>query len=169
MPLNYSNTDVVSALKSCPNINAALKNLLKKDIQANKELARVVKDLRDICQAPKNEQRLEAFVDRHIKKYPHIFQAVVRYGHFDKIDAITAPAIEQHAEQFNATYQNQEQSITITDRKRFDSIASQVISDFRKQLTGQQLPSDDFMLSVLITTLFDPQVVPEIEALVQAN
>lgn len=165
MSNTYTVEEIVTALKSCPNINAAIKTILKREVGNDQKLARFIKDLRDACLASQPE-RLNGFITKHIESHAPLFLSITRYGHFAVVDKITAPIIEKYADEFNTTYENLENSIKIKDSTKFTKIAREVVGTFPEKLKEHGLPDSKFMREVLVTTLFDANVAPEVQAVV---
>jgi hypothetical protein len=163
MNTKYTTEEIVSAIKSCPNINAAIKNILRKEVGNDARLARFFKDLREVCQSSQSE-RLTNFVNKHMEDHSHLFLSITRYGHFAKVDQITAPIIEKYADEFNSTYEAEGEGIKIKDKEKFKKIAKEVVGSFNDSLKEHGLPDSKFMQEMLITTLFDANVAPEVVA-----
>lgn len=161
MLLSYKPDDVVAAIDCSDNANAAFKSFLKKEVQKGDPLAKVVKAFRSTWMSNNPDRKLQ-FVQKNVDKYEGLFLNFTRYALYLAINDITAEVIEKHAEQFNETYEHTDNDIEIIEPDAFKSIAQEALTMFENGLRKHELPESNFLLSVLILSLFDDAVVPKI-------
>lgn len=159
--LPYSAQDVLDTMHSCENINAAMKSFLKREVRKGDTLEKFTKNFRSILLSNSTDRQVQ-FIEKHLPQYEPAFFALARYALFETVDKITSRVIEKHAEAFNATFDSDGETIDVTNRPEFERIAAEAIAMFRSDLQGADVPDSNFMLLVLITSLFDQAVVPEV-------
>lgn len=166
--LEYSSDEVIAALSTCDNINAAVKSFLKRELKKGDPREKFTKDLRTVFQSNNTERQI-SFVEKHRERFEGVLLGITRYALYQPIDAITATIIEAHADPFNATYEVNDSEIEILNKEEFQQIARAALDGFRAGLAEHSLPVSNFMVNVLILTLFDDAVVPEIMQIAAAQ
>lgn len=160
--LKTSIDEVESAFRSAKNLNAALKTFLKREgTQGGPTIETFAKGFRNAASAGKPEP-IRRFIEANYPKRELHFMAVVRYAHPDVVESIIQKIFEKHAETFNSTYEKTEDSINVTDRKKFDSIITDVFSMIESELKTNEIEATNFMRNAILASIFDTEVLPEV-------
>lgn len=157
-----STEEVVEAFKNARNLNAALKNLLKKEATHNEALGRFAKNFRTAISGPAPTNTTKIFIEKNYKNEDLFFLAAARYAHAEFLEKLIDKIITKHGDAFNATYTQSQNSIEITDKKTFTSIVQDVSNETDAALKEASLPVSTFMKLVFYNSLFEPNVLREV-------
>ena len=158
---NFSSDDIYKAFEVAPNVNAALKNFLKREVQRGDPIERFVKDLRKSF-SNNNPAAIKVFIEKSLPDYNQHFLLLAGYANAEAVNEISESVISAHAEEFNDTYEEGDSSITITDRETFDRIIKDVILVIENGLKEHKLPDSQFMKLVLVNSIFEDKVMKEV-------
>lgn len=159
--LPYTKEDVVAALRGAKNLNAAVKNFLKKETGGDAKLAHFAKELRAGFES-RIEGRAESTAARAMVENEGALYAVLKHAYAEGIVANIERIVEVHADKFSATYEPGAKGITVKDRKNFSSIIHQVIGELDTLLAEQQMPVSNLMKNTVLAYLFEPDVLKEV-------
>lgn len=157
----YTTSDIVGAFEAAPNLNAALKNFLKREIRRGDPTERLAKSFKVAISSKRADARRE-FIEKHADTNARFFLAVGKYAYGSSVDAISEDIISRHAEAFNATYDRSDDGVTVTDRDGFNRIIQMVRAELEEGLQSHGLPNSGFMLSILHHWIFDEDVLQEV-------
>jgi hypothetical protein len=143
------------------NLNAALKNLLKKESSAGQQVVSFAKDFRNAIASGKSAPR-DLFIERYFESKEPFFIGAVRYAFPELFEASVGAVIDKYADTFNATYERTEQGIKITDQKRFEEIVKEVNQLVTKDIKAAELPNNNFIRKALLTAIFEYEVFVEV-------
>lgn len=159
--LKYSADDVVAALKGGKNLNAAIKNVLKREIGNDTKAARFLKELRGACESSQ-EDRARLFIEQHVPAWEGALFMVFRYGFPEVVAKVLTTVSETYADTFNATYQKNGEGIEITDRAVFNRIIAEVKELLPRLLGENGAPVSGFTVKALTFFVFDAEVLREV-------
>ncbi len=163
MVFDYTREEIQHSFKSAPNINAALKNFMKQEIEKGDSAAKFVKALKTALQS-KSPDALPELLDRALPKYETHTFVISRYAHNDCIEPLLAKIIEEYASDFNNCYQTDGASqIEISDKATFEKIARDVEKLTGQHLQESNLPENGFMKNSVFYSLFEPLVLQELK------
>lgn len=154
--------EVVESFKCARNLNAALKNLLKKEASHNEALGRFAKSFRTAVSGVNATSAMKFFVEKNYKNEDLFFLAAARYAHTEFLEKLIDQVITDHGEEFNQTYTLGQNSIEIKDKAKFTSIAQEVSVKADAALKEASLPVCSFMKLAFYHSLFEPQVLREV-------
>jgi hypothetical protein len=143
------------------NLNAALKNLLKRESSGAPAVASFAKDFRTAVSSGKDTQR-DLFIERNFESKRFFFIGAVRYAFPEIVESTVGTIVSKYADDFNATYERVDGGITVTNAKRFQEIVLDVLSIITKDLKAAELPDNAFMQSALLATVFELDVLNEV-------
>jgi hypothetical protein len=159
----FNTEQVFAAFNKAPNINAAIKNYLKRwATNQGPEAARFAKDLREVMtgRAP---EAAKALIDKNLSKRRDTLLAIGACAHAELIDQVTAAIIEQYADDFNATYSAAGESITVNKERDFEAIVEKALAQIEKLLAAQELPDSKFLKAIAVSAIFEPAVLKEMD------
>ncbi|NDC38603.1 MAG: hypothetical protein EBZ48_11190 [Proteobacteria bacterium] len=156
--------EVVGVFASAKNLNAALKNFLKREVQGNAAVERLAKEFRAAA-ASGRTLALASFVGRYYPAQEVFFSAVARHAHPELFDATINGIYAAHAEEFNKTYSQSGESITVTDPAKFASIVQQVDGMIEAGVRGQGMTPNSFLRRAFLMGIFEPAVLKEVVAI----
>lgn len=159
--LSYTPEDVVASLRGAKNLNAAVKNFLKKDVGNDARIAQFAKELRAAFESPL-KQRADLFIRQSLPQSEIPLIGVVRYCYVDGISAVVEQIAAQYAEEFGATYQQSVDGVEIKDRATFERIISEVVGGLGQRLEAQKLPASNFMKNAVLMFLFEADVLKHV-------
>ena len=162
-----SKEEIVEVFKQAKNINAAIKKILKQEVKRGSAEERFFKDFRNVVISPRAADLIEVFVQRHFPAAERYFMVLAGYIYDTEMVSISSAIIDKYAEDFNRTYSQTESEITVQDRARFEEIASEAIKMLENGLKENRLPPSSFLKGVLVNRLFTPEVIKELEPLLQ--
>ena len=155
-----------SAFAAAKNLNAALKNCLKKEVQANAQFVGFTKSFRAAV-ATGREQSVNFFIEKNFPNHEIELLLVARYAHLEFITKNVESIVVQFGEQFNATYEGGESSISIKDKTKFTSIVKEVSSLVDSALNEAGLPVNNFMKNSFLISIFEENVLKEVFPVLQ--
>lgn len=153
--------EVTTALTSAKNLNAALKNFLKREGAQTPQVATFAKEFRGVVSRGRPEP-VRLFIEQNYDKRPMYFLGVARYAFPEVIEAVVGEIIERHADQFNKTYEHAEQGIKVTDAKGFGTIVKDVSRMIDEGLKAADAPTSNFMRNAVMASVFEPAVLTEV-------
>lgn len=158
---NFSSDDIYKAFEAAPNVNAALKNFLKREVQKGDPVERFVKDLKKAF-SNNNPTAIKVFIDKSLPDYNQHFLLLAGYANAEVVNEISESVISAHAEAFNETYDTDDSGITVTDRATFDTIIGDVVRIIDNGLKEHKMPESQFMKLVLVNSIFEDSVMKEV-------
>ncbi len=162
---SYSAEDALAALRAAPNVNSAIKNFLKRQVQQDPQGARFVKDLKTILSSPRDEPAL-AFIEKHLSRFsPHLL-AVGAYAFNEVVEKVSSGVVQNYADKFNETYQHSDQvadgveasNIKVTNEADFSKIMKEAVAMVESNLREQDQESP-FLRAILLNAIFEPPVL----------
>lgn len=153
--------EVKESFAAAKNLNAALKNLLKRESSNAPAVATFAKEFRAAAGSGKSAPR-DLFIERNFPSKQFFFMGTVRYAFPELIESTVGSIVSRYADDFNATYERHDSGIKVTDTKRFKEIVGEVLAIVKKALTAADLPANNFMQSSLLTTVFELDVLDEV-------
>lgn len=154
---NLSTEEIKCAFFKANNLNAALKNVLKKEAQKGSDLEKVIKILKKGVLA-KKDNLLRNTLDKCLPKYKAECTLILRYAYDDEISEIANEIIEKHGENFNSTYESDGDKITITDNTEFNHIIGDVLKITESKFKELNLENNNLFKFILFDTVFDKPV-----------
>jgi hypothetical protein len=155
--------EIVEVLKSAKNLNAALKNLMKREGDNNPDVVAFAKDMRARISGAK-WNGIEDFIQRSMERNRQgYFLGLARYAFADVIDPLVEEIIEQFADDFNATYERSEEGVTVVSPDRFREIVSQVSSMADNALKQADIPVNAYSRATMFATVFESDVLEEVQ------
>lgn len=159
--MNITPAEVEVVLSSAPNLNAALKTLLKREGRPGNLVEPFVKSLRNVV-ARNRDGELRKYVEEHYAAKPNHFLLLASYAFSSVCNAIAEKVINQYADTFNATYQANENGVTVTNPEKFKSIINEVVEIVKSELNTAQVPCNNFSVNAVLSTIFTPDVFAEV-------
>jgi hypothetical protein len=153
--------DVKEAFAAAKNLNAALKNLLKKESANAPHVATFAKEFRQAVSSGKSAPR-DTYIERNYPEKELLLMGAIRYAFPDLIEASVGAIITKYADNFNATYDRVEQGIVVKDRAGFMRIANEVREIIANDLKAAQVPNNTFMQTAVLASVFEPDVFAEV-------
>jgi ribosomal protein S17E len=153
--------EVKEAFAAAKNLNAALKNLLKKEGSSSPQIVGFAKDFRNAASSGKSGPR-DFFIEKHYPAKELFFMGAVRYAFPELVDATVGAIVEKFADQFNATYERNDDGIKVTNSAGFKKIAKEVHGIITSDLKAAELPTNNFMHNALLATVFEVDVFAEV-------
>jgi hypothetical protein len=154
-------SDVQEAFGSAKNLNAALKNFLKRESRSGEQVASFAKDFRAAVSTGR-AAAINAFIEKNYPRKEVYFLGVARYAFPELVESCVGRIIDQHAEAFNKTYERLEQGISIKDAKKFASIVREVHEIVKGDLQIAELPVNGFLENALLSSVFEIDVLTEV-------
>jgi hypothetical protein len=155
---SFTTEDVVGSLKRAGNINAALKNFLKREVRRGDPAERFVKDLREVM-VGKDETRALNYIEKKRPGFDSHLVAIGSYAHSEMVMVLANQIVEKYADRFNATYEVKDEDIAVKDKKEFESIMKEVSGVITQTLKEAGFGDSVFMQSVIFSTVFDRPVL----------
>lgn len=149
--------EIKTGILNSNNLNAALKNVLKKEAEKGSSLEKFSKALRKATSA-KNEKVLKNTLDQYAEKYKPESILILRYVYDKEITEISNLIIEKFGEEFNSTYENKDELISLTNEDRFNEIINEVKELSQKKLKEYNMQPNTLNKFILFDTLFDKPV-----------
>ena len=156
----YSDLEVRELLVGAANINAALKKLLKHEIEKGHPAERYIKRLREALAAPATGL-LDAFLSNRNPTFEPYLVAVGAYAYGDLFNSLSGEVIDHYAEEFNSTYTVLDGNLMVTDRGCFERIIVEVFGVVENQLQASALAGNAFARRIILERIFDETVLPE--------
>ena len=167
----FTTEEVIAAFQSAPNINAALKNLLKKETKPGDPAGRFLKELKERTGRP-NVVALTSFVNANRPAGDGLLIGIGRYAFSEIVSPLLDGVITTYADEFNSLYdgvgadgdKSAGDSIAVKNPKRFAEIVQEVNKSIDQGLRSEQLSSatragSSYMKNVLLASVFDPPVL----------
>lgn len=154
-------SDVQETFGSAKNLNAALKNFIKRESRSGDQVVSFAKDFRSAVTTGK-AATINAFIEKNYPRKEVYFLGVARYAFPELVESCVGRIIDQHAESFNQTYERLEQGITIKDAKSFASIVREVHQMVKGDIQAAELPVNGFLENSLLSSVFEIDVLTEV-------
>lgn len=154
-------SDVQDAFANAKNLNAALKNFLKRESRSGEQVASFAKDFRAAVSTGRTTA-INGFIEKNFPRKEVYFLGVARYAFPELVESCVGRIIDQHAEAFNKTYERLEQGISIKDAKTFGSIVREVRQMVKRDLQAAELPVNGFLENALLSSVFEIDVLTEV-------
>ena len=158
--------EVEGGFTTAKNLNAALKSFLKREGSSNPQVASFAKEFRAVAASGK-APAIRAFVEHNYPKREIYFIGLARYAHPELIAATVETIINRFADEFNATYQQEETGISVNDAAAFKRIVKEVESVIEQGLSSAGLPVTNFMKNALLSSVFEVGVLDEVLKIVK--
>ena len=163
-----SNTEeVIEVFRNAGNINAAIKKILKQEVKRGSPEERFFKDFRNVVISPRAKELIESFVRKHYPAGERFFMVIAGYVHDEAMVDISSRIIDRYADDFNGTFEQNSSGIEIRDRERFEALARQAVQMIEEGLKDHNLPRTAFLKNVLVNRLFTPEVIKELDPVLQ--
>jgi hypothetical protein len=143
------------------NLNAALKNLLKRESSGAPAVASFAKDFRAAVSSGKSVQR-DLFIERNFENKRFFLIGAVRYAFPELVESTVGTIVTQYADDFNATYERIDGGVGVINAKRFEEIVNQVLAIIVKDIKAAEVPNNAFMQSALLSSVFELDVLNEV-------
>lgn len=159
--LPTTSTELSQAFSAAKNLNAALKNFLKREGNNGAQVVAFAKDFRNAVSGGKSVA-IQFFIEKNYPTKEMYFMGVARYAFPEVIESTVGEIIERYADEFNATYIRDEQGISIKDAKAFGRIVAEVKAMIEAQLRAAEVPTNNFMQNSLLASVFEIDVLAEV-------
>lgn len=159
--LPTTSTELSEAFSAANNLNAALKNFLKREGNNGAQVVAFAKDFRNAVSGGRSAA-IQFFIEKNYPGKEMYFMGVARYAFPEVIESTVSEIIEKYAEDFNATYVREEQGITVKDSKAFGRIVSEVKAVIESRLRAAEVPTNNFMQNSLLASVFEVDVLAEV-------
>jgi len=146
---------------SAKNLNAALKNLLKRESSGAPAVASFAKEFRAAVSSGKGATR-DLFIERNFENKQFFFLGAVRYAFPELVESTVGSIVTKYADEFNATYERSDGAVKVTNAKRFKEIVGEVGEAIKKDLKANDLPVNSFMQSALLAAVFELDVLNDV-------
>jgi hypothetical protein len=167
--LATTSQEIVQAFASAKNLNAALKNFLKREGRGGGEAVQsFAKSFRNGVVGRKPEA-LVAFVEANYPKREVLFMGLVRYAHADLVESTVGEIIDKHADRFNTTYERSGDEIKVTNRAEFDSTVKDVVAIIDRSLAAAEVARTNFLVNSIVASVFEPDVLREVYKVMDAS
>ncbi len=166
--IEYNSDDVIEAISGSANLNAVLKKILKNEVKKGNPEERFFKEMRRIANMPHPNEALKSYLEKHLPAASRYAMVIAGYVHDAEMMEISDKIIDAYAEDFNATYEtdDDDEGVTVKDREKFEKIAKASLQMIEEGLKSHKLPGSRFMKEVLIHRLFTPGVIRELSGLI---
>lgn len=161
--LPFTTQDAVQVLKKSGNLNASLKNFLKREVKNGDPAGRFVKDLRELSDSS-DTTRLENYIERSRAKFELQLVAIGAHAHAETIEGIAGKVTEKFADTFNETYKLTDSGVEVTDKKNFDQIVKQAFLLIDSDLKERGFGDSTYIKNSVLLTIFDKRVLDHILA-----
>lgn len=157
--LSYSSEDIVEIFQKAPNLNAAVKSFLKREVNKGDPAEKFAKAFKSACG---QEERLKTFITKQHERFQREFMLLANYAHADFIGDVSEEIITTHSESFNETYSREADSVKITDQGEFNNIIKKAFSIVDHACKSKGFPSSGFLKNVFIATVFDEDLIEHV-------
>ncbi len=154
------------AFAAAKNLNAALKNCLKKEVQANPQFVAFTKSFRAAVATGRKEP-VHFFVEKNFPDHELELLLIARYAHIEFISTNVEQIVLKYGEEFNATYEGGEKGITVKNKAKFASIVKEVSELVDVSLKKAGLPVSNFMKNSFFISIFEEDVLKEVFPVLQ--
>jgi len=156
--LPFTTDDAITTLRQAENLNAALKHFLKREVRRGDPADRFVKDLKPLLLGA-DLTRAGGYLERKRPQFdPHLI-GIGGYAHSDLVTAVAGQIVEKYADDFNATYQSNGSTITVSNQAKFDEIVGAANKVIDETLVTRGLGASSFMKNVLLAAIFEQPVL----------
>jgi len=152
--------DIITALQGARNLNAAVKQCLKREVQKGTPAEKFLKQLKTFLVSERWDAA-ETFIEKKLETFEPYLQLLTQQAYAGAIDIISDKIIEIYAEKFNATYERKESGVEVQDSTLFQKIVREVDSSLDDELKHQDLPPSPYMKQVLYSAVFEEDVLKE--------
>lgn len=156
--LPYSTEDAVSVLSKSQNLNAALKNYLKREVPNGDPAARFVKDFRAAIDSS-NTARLQSYIEKARPQYDLPLIGICGYAHMETVGQIVTVIANKFADEFNSTYDSSGGTLKFKNQKRFDEIMKEALRMLDSELEKRDFRNSTFMKNAVLATIFEKAVL----------
>lgn len=160
--LEYTAQDAYTVLKKSTNINAAIKNFIKREIRKGDPGEKFAKNLRNVL-ISKNEQTALDFIDGALPQFTNHLVTIACYAFPEFINNLVEEIVEKYADDFNATFEVTEDRLGYKDKAKFESIAKEAIGIIREKIKAEGMGDSPFMRNVIYLSIFEPAVIVAVE------
>ncbi len=158
--LPTTGSDVQEAFGRAKNLNAALKNFIKRESRSGDQVVTFAKEFRAAVGTGR-EIAVSAFIEKNYPKKEVYFLGVARYAFPELVESCVGRIIDKYAEAFNQTYERQEQGIAVKDAKTFCAIVREVHQMVKADIQAAELPVNGFLENALLSSVFEIDVLTE--------
>jgi hypothetical protein len=145
---------------AAPNLNAALKNLLKRE--GARGAPAVVAFAKEFRAAAVNGAKRDLYIERNFDSKEFFFLGTVRYTFPQLIESSVGAIVDKYADDFNKTYERHEDGVRVINPDRFREIVVAVLGIIRDDIKAAELPDNNFMQRALLATVFELDVLNEV-------
>ena len=153
--------DAQDAFAAARNLNAALKNLLKKESSNTPQIAAFAKDFRSAVMSGKSAPR-DLFIERNYPAKEFYFLGAVRYACPEIVENTVGSNVNKYADDFNQTYERSDDGVKVVNTSRFAEIVKDVHLMVKNDLNAAELPVNNFMQNAILATVFEFDVLSEV-------
>lgn len=153
--------EVKAVFAAAKNLNAALKNFIKKEVRAGDPIERFAKDFRAAV-ATGRSASVNAFIEKFYPANEGYFLVIAKYAHAQLIMSLVESIFHKYAEEFNATFERENEGIRITNTAQFSSIARSVADMIDEGLLAAGLAKGVFLKKAILFNVFEPEVLEEV-------
>jgi hypothetical protein len=157
---------VQDAFQAAKNLNAALKNFIKREGGNGAQVVSFAKDFRAAVSTGR-APAVTFFIEKNYPAKQVFFLGVARYAVPELVETSVGRIIEKHAEAFNTTYQRGENGITVTDAAQFKKIVRDVLAMIKEDIKAAGLTENPFLENALLASVFEVEVLAEVMKVVE--
>lgn len=150
--------DITTCLLKAPNINAAVKNFLKREVKKGDPAEKFAKNLKDILTSS-DEKRSLQFISEAMPKFVNHLYSVACYAYFDVVGKLASSVVEKYADDFNATFEVNDGKLSYKDEAKFKKIADEALAILRTGLKENGFGDSPFMKNVTMLSIFERPVI----------
>lgn len=150
--------DIYEALDKAPNVNAAIKNFLKREGKKGDPSERFAKGLRQVF-STNNEVLRKKFINDTMPQHLNYFYSVACYAYFEFVSKLAENIVNQYADDFNNTFEIVENKLNFKDRAKFDAISAQALDMMDAELKELNFSGSQFMRNVALISVFEQPVI----------
>lgn len=156
-------SEIVEVLSAAKNLNAALKNLIKREGDSNPEVVSFAKDLRARISGS-HTSNIESFVEKSLeRKRQGFFLGLARYAFADVIDPVVEDVIDRFADTFNTTYERTDTGVVVKLPEQFKEIVDEVARITDEALKAAEIPANSYSRTTMFATVFEADVLEEVQ------
>ncbi|RMD84606.1 MAG: hypothetical protein D6808_06730 [Candidatus Dadabacteria bacterium] len=156
--IEFTVADVVEVLSCARNLNAAIKNCLKREVPKGDPQEKFLKKLRE-CWKREGQERKEHFIRKEGGAYRESLLILACYAHSDFVKGISEKLVEKYADEFNETYEIKGEGISFKDAKQFKNLVKEILNEIKEGLKEEGLPQNPFMLNAVMAFIFEEPVL----------
>lgn len=165
LPTTFSN--VHDAFQGAKNLNAALKNFIKREGNNGGQVVSFAKDFRGVVSSGR-APAVQLFIEKNYPAKEFLFLGVARYAFPELVESSVGRIIEKYADDFNTTYERGEAGISVKNAAAFKKIAKDVLSIIREDIKAAGFGSNPFLENALLASVFEVEVLAEVMKVLQA-